>query len=172
VTAKIALIDRVYSAGLERQVIPDIGGQAITKIADFLIDQAGDVDHIIAHLAPLREPLDDEVMTTIVRAHGRFLDLLRHIPTRGTSPRSFAAKYLHFHKPIVPIYDSYAAARLIRLMPWQAGKAAPAPPTDADAEYWDFCARFLRLYEACIAGGISVSVKGLDTYLWAVPGAE
>lgn len=172
VITKVALIDRAYSAGLERQVIPDAGSQAITKIADFVVDHGPEIDDIMAGLALLREPLDDAVTAEIATAHGRFLDLLRHIPTRGTSPRSFAAKYLHFHQPIVPIYDSYAAARLIKLMPWQAGKAAPAPPTDADAEYWDFCARFLRLYEACIAGGISVSVKGLDTYLWAVPGAN
>lgn len=118
VIAKVSLIDRAYSAGLERQVIPDAGSQAITRIADFVVDHDSYVDAIVAELAPLQEPLCRKNMVAIVRAHGHFLDLLRRIPTRGTSPRSFAAKYLHFHKPIVPIYDSYAAARLIALVPW------------------------------------------------------
>jgi len=164
--------DRAYSAGLERQVIPDAGSQAITKITDFMVDHGPEIDAILAALAPLQEPLDGETMVAIAPARGRFLDLLRQIPTRGTSPRSFAAKYLHFHAPIVPIYDSYAAAWLVKLMPWPAGKAAPAPPADVDAEYWDFCARFLRFYEACHKATRVVSVRGLDTYLWAMPGAE
>ena len=42
----------------------------------------------------------------------------------------------------------------------------------ADAEYWDFCVRFLHLYEGCQKARLSISVKGLDTYLWAVPGAK
>jgi hypothetical protein len=172
VTAKVTLVDRAYSAGLERQVIPDAGSQAITKIADFMVDHGPEIDAIITKLTPLQEPLDGKVMTEIARVHRRFMELLCQIPTHDTSPRSFAAKYLHFHRPIVPIYDSYAAARLVKLMPWPAGKPAPEPPTDADAEYWDFCARFLRLYKACDKAGILVSVKGLDTYLWAVPGAK
>ena len=36
VTAKVALVDRAYSAGLERQVKPDEGDQAIAKIAAFM----------------------------------------------------------------------------------------------------------------------------------------
>ena len=46
------------------------------------------------------------------------------------------------------------------------------PPSEVDAEYWDFCARLLRLYEACREENISVGVKGLDMYLWAVPEAK
>jgi hypothetical protein len=172
VTTKVALIDRAYSAGLERQVIPDAGGQAITKIADFVVDHGPEVDALIKELAPLQEPLCGESMVEIVRVHGRFLDILRRIPTRGTSPRSFAAKYLHFHRPIVPIYDSYAAARLIALVPWGEIAEPFARPQGADAEYWDFCVRFLRLYEGCQKARLSIRVKGLDTYLWAVPGAK
>jgi hypothetical protein len=172
VTAKLALVDRAYSAGLERQVIPDAGSQAITKIADFVVDHGREVDAIIAELAPLQEPLNGENMVEIVRAHGRLVDLLRQIPTRGTSPRSFAAKYLHFHRPIVPLYDSYVSTTLVHLVRWDS-QATPffALPPEGDPDYWDFCVRFLRLYEACHAAGLAVSVKQLDTYLWAVPGA-
>jgi hypothetical protein len=36
----------------------------------------------------------------------------------------------------------------------------------------DFSERFLRLYLACHEAGISISVKGLDAYLWVVPGVK
>lgn len=169
VTAKVALIDRAYSAGLERQVVPDAGDQAITKIATFLVAQGGEVDEILANLAPLREPLDEETMTEIVAVHGRFTDLLRGIPTRGTAPRSFAAKYLHFHRAVVPIYDSYAATRLVTLVPWKEVERPFTEPPGADAEYWYFCVRFLELYQACRQAVPSVSVKSLDSYIWTVP---
>ena len=96
VTAKIALIDRAYSAGLERQVKPDEGEQAIVKIAAFMLDHASEVDQVIAGLDALREPLDRAAMTVIVHQHGRFTTLLRPVTERPTSPRSFAAKYLTF----------------------------------------------------------------------------
>ena len=98
--------------------------------------------------------------------------MIEAVADSDLNSRSFAAKYLHFHKPTVPIYDGFAAARLWKLVPKQVDEAALASPTEADADYWDFCARFLRLDQACGKAGLSVSVKGLDTYLWAVPGAN
>jgi hypothetical protein len=172
VTAKVALIDRAYSAGLERRVTPPVGKQAITVIADFVLAHAAQIDDIIGGLIKLQEPLTADAMAQIVVEHGRLTALLQKVATDGKAPRSFAAKYLHFHSAVVPIYDSYAAARLGRLVPWNANEMVFAQPPDGDAEYWDFCARFLRLYEACRKAGLAVSVKGLDTYLWAVPGAK
>ena len=172
VTAKVALVDRAYSAGLERQVKPNEGEQAIVKIAAFMFDHASEVDEIIADLAPLREPLDGTVMTAIVHQHGRFTKLLRRVTARDTAPRSFASKYLHFHRPVLPIYDGYAATRLSALVPWDAKQAPSDQPAGSDAQYWGFCTRFLRLYEACTTSGLDVTVKGLDTYLWQVPTAH
>lgn len=171
VTAKVALIDRAYSAGFERQVKPNEGERAITAIAAFMLDHASEVDAIIADLAPLREPLGRTAMTAITHQHGRFTALLRQVTARQTVPRSFAAKHLHFHRPVVPIYDSYAAARLATLVPWDTKQRPFAQPAGSDAEYWDFCARFFRLYDACHRAGSDVTVKGLDTFLWQVPQA-
>jgi len=172
VTAKIALIDRAYSAGLERRVTPPPGQQAISVIAQFVIANAGGIDRIIASIRPLREPLTSSAMAEIVAQHGRLTSLLQKVTTDGKAPRSFAAKYLHFHCPIVPICDSYAAARLTGLVRWDARKVPFERPAEGDADYWDFCVRFLCLYEACLSAGTIVSVKGLDTYLWAVPGSK
>ena len=169
VTAKIALVDRAYSAGLERQVKPDPGEQAIAKIATFMLAHAGEVDKIIAGLDELHEPLDEGSMSAIVDQHGRFTTLLRQVTTRQTAPRSFAAKYLHFHHTAVPIYDSYAATRLGKVVRWDSGDIPVSRPHGADQEYWAFCVRLFRLYHACRQRNLSVTIKGLDAYLWQVP---
>ena len=139
VTAKVALVDRAYSAGLERQVKPDEGEQAIVKIAAFMLARASEVDEIIANLDALHEPLDKTAMTAIVDQHGRFTTLLRCVTARDTAPRSFASKYLHFHRSMVPIYDSYAASRLSALVPWDTKQIPFEQPAGSDAQYWDFC---------------------------------
>jgi hypothetical protein len=165
VTAKLALVGRVYSAGLERCVSPPKGTQAITMIADWVHAHGDDVDAIVERLPSLAEPLTAAAMERIVVAHAELLALLSKIPTNGKTPRSFAAKYLHFHCPVVPIYDSYAAARLIKLVPLRE----IAEPQGADVEYCDFCVRFWSLYEACRDADLTVTVKSLDTWLWQVP---
>lgn len=45
-TAKLALIGRAYSAGLERRVTPPKGQQAITVIAEFVHAHHSEVDAI------------------------------------------------------------------------------------------------------------------------------
>ena len=43
-----------------------------------------------------------------------------------------------------------------------------APP-HADEWYHPFCARLFRLYSVCLAQGLKVTTKTLDTYIWAIP---
>ena len=169
VTAKIALVGRAYSAGLERCVTPPPGVQAITVIADHLHSHGGEVDHLIAELRKDREPLDADAMSRIVDCHGRFTALLGATPGCHRMPRSFAAKYLHFHHAAVPIYDSYAATRLGKVVRWDSGDIPVSRPHGADQEYWAFCVRLFRLYHACRQRNLSVTIKGLDAYLWQVP---
>ncbi len=107
-----------------------------------------------------------------MRGHGELTTLLQKVATDGKAPRSFAAKYLHFHSPVVPICDSYASAGLVRCVPWRECESRFQESPSADGEYQDFCVRFFHLYEACRDAGLAVSVKSLDAYLWHVPGAE
>lgn len=169
VTAKLALIGRAYSAGLERRVSPPKGQQAITVIAEFVHAHHAEADAIIKDLAVVQEPLTAQAMRGIVGFHGRFTKLLREVTTDGKAPRSFAAKYLHFHRPVVPIYDSYAAVGAGKLVRWDSKNLPFARPDDGDPDYYDFCVRFWRLYEACRQAGLDVTVKTLDHCLWAVP---
>lgn len=169
VTAKLALVGRVYAAGLERRVTPPPGQQAIGVIADYVLEHGSRLDQIIRDLDPVSEPLTLSSMGIIVKQHGHLTELLRERATDGKAPRSFASKYLHFHRPFVPIYDEYARQKLSRLVPWEGSNVPFALPAHGDREYWNYCLRFFRLYDACQAAGLQVTVKTLDAYLWAVP---
>jgi hypothetical protein len=169
VVAKLWIIGRTYATGIERRVAGETGvqGGALGKVAIHLHRHGDQVDEIIASLAGSNEPLDETKLATIVAAHGRFVRLLRPITQAGRSPRSFASKYLHFHSPAAPIYDSYVVARLQRLYARQ--KVAPTYLTaEADTDYAWFASRFWRLYQEARASNVRVSAKLLDHYLlWA-----
>ena len=121
-------------------------------------------------LSPLTPPhLDSASMAAIVEQHGRLTALLRRVSTDGKAPRSFASKYLHFHHPVVPIYDAYIYAAMTRLVRWEETNIPFPLPRQGDREYFNYCVRFFRLYEACRDRGVQATVKTLDTYLWAVP---
>jgi hypothetical protein len=115
------------------------------------------------------ELLDSSGMATIVEQHGRLTELLQKVATDGKAPRSFASKYLHFHRPVVPIYDEYARQTISRLVRWESSYAPFALPPHGDRAYWDYCLRFFRLNEGYREAGLKVTVKTLDAYLWAVP---
>jgi predicted RNase H-like nuclease len=168
-TAKVALIGRAYSAGLERRVTPAPGQQAIAVIADYFEQHAGDVDAILGGLASIAEPLSVVDMRTIVAVHGRFTHLLVGVTTDKKTPRSFASKYLHFHCPVVPIYDDYCSRSLTRRVRWSESAKPFELPAGADADYFWFCVRFMRLYAACRREGVEATVKDLDALLWQVP---
>jgi hypothetical protein len=168
-TAKVALINRAYQAGLERRVTPPVGSQAITVIADYMFEQRREIDAIVGQLGAMCEPQTAADMRRIVGLHGLLTGVLVGVTTDGKAPRSFAAKYLHFHNPAVPIFDSYAAIALGKLVRWDGARVPFTCPEHGDLEYYDFCVRFWRLYAACRSKGVEVTVKTLDHYLWTVP---
>ena len=169
VAAKVVLVGRAYQAGLERCITQGPGQQAVMVAATYISAHGTDVDDIIAAAQQVSEPLTATGAQELVEQHGRFTQLLGEMPECNRLPRSFASKYLHFHHPVVPIYDSYTAESLMRWVNWnQLKKPFPLPP-HGDAEYWDYCARLFRLYDACWSHGLAVTTKTLDTFLWAVP---
>jgi hypothetical protein len=169
VTAKVALVGRAYQAGLERCITPGPGQQAVMVGADYIWKRGADVDDIIAAVLLVSEPLTAASGQELVEHHGRFTQLLGEMPECNRLPRSFASKYLHFHHPVVPIYDSYAAESLGKQVRWSQHSVAFAKPPHGDAFYWDYCVRLFRVYDACRDHGRNVTMKTLDSYLWAVP---
>ncbi len=169
VMAKVALIGRAYQAGLERCISPPPGEQAVVVAGDHLFRHARDADEIVDALNGIREPLTAPAMCRIVELHGQLTSLLRGAQPRARAPRSFVSKYLHFHNPAVPIYDSYAAIALGKRVPWRGGPAPFERPSGSDAEYCGYCSRLFGLYVACHEGGVPATVKALDAWLWKVP---
>lgn len=169
VTAKVALVGRAYQAGLERCITPGSEQQAVMVAADYVWKHGDEVDDIVAAVRHVTEPLTADGAQQLVEQHGRYMQLLGEMPECNRLPRSFASKYLHFHHPVVPIYDSYVAESLMEQVKWSKLKIPFPQPPHGDTEYWDYCVRLFRLFEACWNHGLAVTTKTLDTYLWAVP---
>jgi hypothetical protein len=99
---------------------------------------------------------------------------LHHSVTRGISHRSvklltsFVSKYLHFHNPIVPIYDSRAEVAIGKLVNRRSRlvrEAQMALPEGLPV-YRNFVAAFVVLYQLAAETTLKPSVKELDHLLW------
>ena len=177
INAKVQIIGLSYGTGIQRLIAPrgKGPGQALYQVAEHLFNYRDDVDRLVAAICAISEPLTFQDLLCIVETHGCFVKLLRQItrprPNAKTetssAARSFASKYLHFHKPIVPIYDSVAAEVLPRLMPLSRAKQHLEVPLleHADPLYYDYALRFFALYSEIRSACLPVSVKYVDAYL-------
>lgn len=104
VYAKIALVNRMYSAQLGRGRVGKY--EAEDKVAQALCKS--DIDK---HLEPLLNVgmLNEEVLPKVFKCHERLVSIARR--AIGIDANSFASKYLSFHVPSVfPIFDSRASS--------------------------------------------------------------
>lgn len=174
VVAKVGIVARAYAAGLERHGDPD-GPGAIVGVATVLHQRAEEVDDLIARLrrvAASGDQLDDDSAMQVVALHGEFEAIVREVTNDGHSVRSWSSKYLHFHAPGVPIYDSRARGvvkgrydlRRVR------NQHITCPPT-GDYAYAQFVNGFLSLWSEAVERGLPVSVRRLDQFLlWTADG--
>lgn len=164
-TGKFILINRAYNARLEAPIRPLPGSRATELIGDFLETHGENVHEIVAAI-PGGEELTPEVLQVVVGQHGKLTKLLAKYLTNGASMRSFASKFLHFHRPLVPIYDTQCAEAL---KGWVDGDVHVPHREAVDHAYDEFCTRFLVLYEDCLSRGLPVTVRKLDALLWQLP---
>jgi hypothetical protein len=149
VYAKVAIIGRVYAAGISRSSRAD--GDREAAVATGL---AGLGTMIKDHLAdiPGRE-LERSVLAQIIDLHARVCrELLPH--TGGTWQQSFVSKYLHFHCPIVPIFDSRAEGAIGRFVDWptvHGARMAIGRRRSWPVRYYNFATAFMVLYEHAYA---------------------
>ena len=151
VTGKLWLIGRAYAASPER----GSGEKPPGAPDDFFEYLAGcnrsdwlALDQQLSSLTEGNE-FSASSMQLILPIHRSFMDMISNaIGKRRLSPgkeprahRSFASKYLHFHRPDhFPIYDSYVTAALARET--KGNSDIPAVPTDGvDPTYAQFCSR-------------------------------
>jgi hypothetical protein len=101
VHTKVAIIGLVYEAGLARSWRGERDPES--EIAHVLMDQASVIESGLQRLKD--RPFDRQTADEIVELHGRIARAISH-ENEDKFLTSFVSKYLHFHCPIVPIYDS------------------------------------------------------------------
>jgi hypothetical protein len=164
--AKIILINRAYNARLEAKIRPEQGQRAVELIGEF-VDAYGERLRDAVAAIPRDDCLTVDTLRIVVEQHAEVTRLFAMHLTHGASMKSFVSKYLHFHRPVVPIYDSQCEVSLKKRVQGPVGVAGGTP---VDVRYAEFCTRFLVLYEDCRRRGLPATVKKLDALLWRVPG--
>jgi hypothetical protein len=164
VVAKLGIIGRTYAAGLERGVRRSGSqGGALFTVADHVYRNHARIDKIVGRVTAQEGPLDQASLEVVLRAHGQLDRLITEVRINGHSARSFASKYLHFHNPIVPIYDSYAWKKLRKLVP--SKPELEILPKAGDPNYRQFLQRFWSLHRALRRAGRKPTARRIDSYL-------
>lgn len=145
VYSKVAVIGRVYGAQVVRSFKAAKGKDKELIVARGLVGQA---DVITEGLKDLGRQFDRQTAAAIVELHARITRKLAD-STDGVWLSSFVSKYLHFHCPLVPIYDSRAASSVGKF----AGRRTVAEirtamaTEDSAAAYRRFASAFVALHE-------------------------
>jgi hypothetical protein len=169
INAKLWIIGRAYATGIERKITSKgTQGSSMEQLSVHLLMKGKDIDAILEGVRGVREPLTPDKLTKILDAHGRLVSIVQGALRNGQTPRSFVSKYLHFHNPVVPIFDSVAIRAARKHYRRERDGAAFEIPATADEQYADFLLRFWLLYQEARAAGVRVSVKLLDNYLLAL----
>jgi len=163
VTAKVVIIGRTYATGIERKVqTTGAQGSSISQVVSCFVSHGKEIDAWLLQLKQIAEPLTSSDIKEILTVHGLILNLLRKLTIGGQAARSFVSKYLHFHNPTVPIYDSIADNFLPKLVRLRSDQIYTSE--HADRTYAAYVSRFAKLYEFA-SGTVPVTVRLLDYYL-------
>ena len=166
VNAKVWIIARAYATGIERHIYSDGGqGNSLLKLANHFQLHNQQIDSLLTPLRSLTGPLTLDQLKQIVHAHGLLTNLTAQVTRMGNNPRSFASKYLHFHCPQVPIYDSNALKTLKGWRRWQSWFVEFPISKEADPEYYYFVCRFWQFHQLVAGRGLDCNVKSLDFFL-------
>ena len=109
-------------------------------------------------------------MAAIASAHGAITQRLAS-DLGATNLCSFVSKYLHFHCPIVPIYDSRVAEHIVGVLGEHVPPYTPTTrllerPAAYDASYYWDAGRFLKLWQLARETVPEATVQMLDHALW------
>ena len=161
VRAKVIIIGRSYATGLMRHAS---GGEA--QVPHVVVSQRRWLDREIGVLRGWSDCMPrHERIQTIARVHGRLLRALQSTTRNGNSVRSFVAKYLHFHAPVVPIFDQYA---FYELGAWYRRVRVGDTPRDVDSMYWRHLVRHAWIVDNWLKVGFAVPTsRAIDDYALA-----
>lgn len=179
INAKLWIISRTYMTGIERQI--DLNGQeneqgkALQMLARLFEKNKNKIDNLISEIHEFVEPLNENNLKIIIKKHYEFCNILNEIMRENNNmkkliPRSFCSKYLHFHCPVVPIYDNVAVGNINRIIDRRKMSVLSinVEGDEGDDYYIDYCSRFLKLYDWILnheKDKKEITVKLLDNYL-------
>ncbi|HOT37045.1 MAG TPA: hypothetical protein PLT86_10315 [Candidatus Latescibacteria bacterium] len=171
VYAKVAMVDRLYTAGLERARKGTDEIDRAQKVAELLFARGEELDCGIRMISGV-PCLTRDALADIAALHGWIAETCLKEAGVG-APVSFVSKYLHFHVPVVPIYDQQACASLARYIRGRFGRyvATPERLPKLDGQmpaYRWYCARFAELWEEAQESRPETTVKELDYHLWVL----
>jgi hypothetical protein len=165
VQSKVILIGRTFAAGLERKGGKDKRTGILETVANILFRNRSWLDAEILRLRPSRT-LTVETTEKISSLHGHTVHLLREGTKSGMNFRSFVSKYLHFHIPIVPIFDSRALQILDEWYPWTEFRDwVKMPRRKYDPVYARFLGQFVLYFSDLNELKLRPTVKSADQYL-------
>ena len=168
VCCKVLIIGRTLTTGVERQIQTHGGFTAdtITQLAEHLHAHSDGVDTVIDDAGD-HDVVSPHSISDAVQAHYDFLEILAGITRNGNRARSFAAKYMHFHNPSVPLWDNYANESLKR----HEGRWNPTwynrlqVVGEADHVYRQYCCRLIQVYDELVELGHNPSPRDLDVFV-------
>ena len=162
-TAKVWIIARSFATGVERH-----SKHGLDDVAAKVRAQRKWLDPAIARLRRRSSVPSFDVLPEIASVHGRLTQALTTVTHGKASPRSFVSKYLHFHAPVVPIYDSVAQKNLASWYRLGPKLMASHPrPAGAEENYWRFCVRIGLVVDEWRSAGIKpATALMIDNYAY------
>ena len=159
IRAKIWLIGRSYAAAIERRtkkkhinddfydyVVKEFIKFNLTNKFDFKLNQLKNKN------------FNEETLNELINIHYELTKFFHRLT--GKEKRSLASKYLHFHVPIFPIYDSRANNSINIIVKGRT------PNIKGDKQYSKFCNKILFLYNFIKKQtGKIPTLREIDTFL-------
>ncbi len=161
IRAKIWLIGRAYAASIERRRlkkrINDDFYDYVTK--EFIkFNKKEKFDEKLSEIK--NSDFNKNILKLVLEVHYQLTKFFKELT--GLEKRSLASKYLHFHVPIFPIYDSRAKRSLNKVVKGRIKSSNLI----VDREYSKFCEKMLFLYEHIKKEmGKKPTLREIDTYL-------
>lgn len=168
VQAKVRIIGRVYATGLERKGKKDKSRGIYETISKILHENRAWIDSEIKGLNKFKK-LSKSSYERILSVHGNMVKRLKKETRSKLNFRSFVSKYLHFHAPIVPLFDSQASSTISRSdwYPWKdSNERVPVSMRrEYDTVYYKFIKQFLFYYLDLKKQKLHPTVREADWYL-------
>lgn len=159
IRAKIWLIGRSYAAAIERRtkkrhINDDFYDYVVNEFVKFNKENKFD-----SKLQSLKnKEFNEKTLRDILLIHEELTKFFRELT--GKEKRSLASKYLHFHVPIFPIYDSRAKDSINKIVKGRVTEIR------GDKAYSKFCYKIIFLYNFIKEQtGKTPTMREIDTYL-------